>query len=116
MKVRFQGDADLNQIIIKAALRREPTIDFQSSQVARLSGMTDDEVLKISAKERRILVTHDRKTIPHHFAEFIKSHSCPGVLIIPQKLPVASVVDDLILIWSASEAEEWINRIHSLPL
>ena len=29
MKVRFQADADLNQIIVKAALRLEPGIDFK---------------------------------------------------------------------------------------
>lgn len=116
MKVRFQADADLNQIIVKATLRREPTIDFQTAQAARLSGLEDEEVLAIAAREERLLVTHDRKTIPHHFAKFIMSQGSPGVLIVPQKLPVANVVEDLILIWLASEAEEWRNRIRSLPL
>jgi len=116
MKVRFQADADFNQIIVRATLRREPTIDFQTAQTAKLSGLKDEDVLAIAAKGGRLLVTHDRKTIPHHFAGFIASQTSPGVLIVPQKLPVANVVEDLILIWAASEAEEWINRIHSLPL
>lgn len=116
MKVRFQADADLNQIIVRATLRRESTIDFQTAQAAKLSGLEDEEVLALAAKGGRLLVTHDRKTIPHHFAEFITSQTSPGVLIVPQKLPVANVVEDLILIWAASEAEEWINRIRSLPL
>jgi hypothetical protein len=38
MKVRFQADADLNEIIIRAVLRREPGIDFQSAVAARLPG------------------------------------------------------------------------------
>lgn len=29
MKIRFQADADLNQIIVLATVRREPSIDFQ---------------------------------------------------------------------------------------
>ncbi|RMH84655.1 MAG: hypothetical protein D6681_16430 [Calditrichaeota bacterium] len=116
MKVRFQADADLNQIIVKATLRREPRIDFQTAQAAGLSGLKDEDVLAIAARERRILVTHDRRTIPHHFANFILSQESPEVLIVPQKLPVANVVEELILIWYASEAEEWKNRIHSLPL
>lgn len=29
MKVRFQADADFNQIIVKVILRREPSVDFQ---------------------------------------------------------------------------------------
>lgn len=116
MKARFQADADLNQIIVKATLRREPTIDFQTAAAAKLSGLEDEEVLAIAAKGARILVTHDRKTIPHYFAKFIMSQASPGVLMVPQKLQVANVVEDLILIWTASEAEEWINRIHYLPL
>ena len=30
MKVRFQADADLNHILLKATLRRERGIDFQT--------------------------------------------------------------------------------------
>lgn len=116
MKVRFQADADLNQIIVQATLRREPAIDFQTAQAAKLSGLEDEEVLEIATKSGRLLVTHDRKTIPHYFGEFIISQASPGVLIVPQKLPVANVVEDLILIWAANEAEEWLNRIRSLPL
>ena len=116
MKVRFQADADLNQIIVKATLRREPTIDFQTAQASQLSGLKDEEVLSLAAKGGRILVTHDRKTIPHHFAKFITFHTSPGVLIVPQKQPVANVAEDLILIWAVTEAEEWINKIRSLPL
>ncbi len=116
MKVSFQADADLNQIIVKATLRREPTIDFQTAHAAKLSGLKDEKVLAMAAKTDRILVTHDRKTIPHSFAEFIMSQTSPGVLIVPQRLHVANVVEDLILIWAATEAEEWMNRIRSLPL
>lgn len=31
MRVRFQADADLNQTIVLALLRREPVIDFQTA-------------------------------------------------------------------------------------
>jgi hypothetical protein len=31
MKVRFQADADLSQIILLATIRREPVIDFQTA-------------------------------------------------------------------------------------
>ena len=116
MKIRFQADADLNQNIVRATLRREPSIDFQTAHTAGLEGLGDKEVLALAAEQGRVLATHDRKTMPHHFGEFILSRSSPGILIIPQKLPVSQVVDDLILIWAATEAEEWVNRIFVLPL
>jgi hypothetical protein len=54
--------------------------------------------------------------MPKHFSEFIVNQSSAGVLIVPQTLPVLQVVEDLSLIWAATESAEWINRIYSLPL
>jgi hypothetical protein len=116
MKVRFQADADLNQIILLATIRREPAIDLQTATMAGLSGLDDMQVLERAATEDRVLVTHDRKTMPRHFSEFIAKQSSPGLLVIPQYLSVVAAVEDLILIWSATEAEEWVNRIGFLPL
>jgi hypothetical protein len=40
----------------------------------------------------------------------------PGVfLVIPQNVEIRRVVDDLVLIWAASEAGEWRNRITKIP-
>lgn len=116
MSVRFQADADFNHIIVKATLRREPSVDFQTAQAAGLVGAPDPEVLALAAQAGRVLVTHDRKTMPTHFAAFIGHTASSGVIVIPQKLPVRVAVEDLILIWTASEAEEWRNRIQVLPL
>jgi hypothetical protein len=116
MSVRFQADADLNHVIVKATLRREPSIDFQTAHAAGLVGLRDPEVLALAAHAGRVLVTHDRKTMPKHFAEFIGRITSSGVIVIPQKLPVRAAIEDLLLIWTASEAEEWHNRIQVLPL
>jgi hypothetical protein len=116
MKVRFQADADLNEIILRAVLRREPGIDFQSAQTANLPGRLDPEVLAIAAAAGRVLVSHDRRSMPIHFVEFIARETSAGLLIVPQRLAISRVVEDLILIWTATEAQEWLNRIYSLPL
>ena len=71
MKIRFQADADLNAEIVAGVLRREPGIDFQTADEARLRGLLDPEVLALAAQENRILVTHDRRTMPRHFADYL---------------------------------------------
>lgn len=116
MSIRYQADADLNQLIVTAVLRQEPTIDFQIASAAFLQSLNDLEVLALAAQQGRILVTHDRKTMPTYFAEFIALHQSAGVLIVSKKLAIEVVVDELILIWSASSAEEWINRIAKITL
>ncbi|MDX6305058.1 MAG: hypothetical protein QOI77_2027, partial [Blastocatellia bacterium] len=44
------------------------------------------------------------------------THSSPGVLVVSQKAEVLRIIEDLILIWFASDAEEYINSIRTLPL
>jgi hypothetical protein len=116
MKVRFQADADCNQNIVRAVRRRVPTIDFQTAHEAGLHGLDDQAVLAQAAREGRILVSHDRRTMPRHFAAFTATSTSAGVILISQQLPVPQAVEDLILIWEASEAEEWVNCLASLPL
>lgn len=116
MKVRYQADADLNQRIIQATKRREPSIDFQTASEANLFGLKDSGVLAMAARDGRILVTHDRKTMPGHFARFIANAISPGLLIISQDTPIIDVAEELLLIWAATEAEEWLNRICTIPL
>jgi predicted nuclease of predicted toxin-antitoxin system len=116
VNVRYQADADLNQAIVTGVLRRESTIDFQTAFNAGLKGVKDPEVLAIAAKQGRILVSHDRKTMPSEFAEFIANNQSAGVLIVSRKLAIEVVIEELLVIWSASSAEEWVDRIAKLPL
>jgi predicted nuclease of predicted toxin-antitoxin system len=116
MKVRLQADADLNEDIVTGVIRREPGIDFQTAVEANLRTLEDQDVLTFAARENRILVTHDRKTMPAHFANFILSHNSPGVFIVAQKYGARIAIEELVLIWAASGIEEWTNLIVDLPL
>jgi hypothetical protein len=116
MAIRFQADADLNQIIVSAVLRRVPAIDFRTATAAGLGALNDQDVLARAARDDRILVTHDQTTMPRHFGEFVQAQRSPGLLVVPQHLAVRQVADDLILIWTATEADEWVNRVVFLPI
>lgn len=116
MKVRFQADADFSELILKILLRRTPAIDFQTARAAGLTGLPDPEVLALAALEDRVLVSHDQSTMPAHFRRFTSDQKSPGVLIAPQSFEIHEAADELLLIWEASEADEWVNRIEFLPL
>lgn len=110
MTVRFQADADFNHIIVAAVLRQFPEVDFRTAHSAGLTGLSNTEVLALAAHEGRVLVTHDQSTMPKHFAEFIRQSPSAGVIIVPQRLAVRDAVEDLVLVWAATQAEEWVNR------
>ncbi len=115
MKVRYQADNDLRKAIVRGAVRREPRMNFRSAQAARLDGVPDPEVLALAADDGRILVSHDFETLPRHFRIFAQDRRSPGVLLVRQDLPVGEAIETLLLIWEASEADEWVNRLCLVP-
>jgi hypothetical protein len=92
-------------------------MDFLSANEAKLEGVPDPEVLALATEQDRILVSHDFQTMPRHFSDFLQTRgSSPGVILVPQHLPIGEAIEELVLIWGASDAEEWENRILRIPL
>ena len=113
MRVRFQADADLNEDIVNGVLRREPGVDFRKA--SQLRSLTDHEVLTLAAREGRILVSHDRRTMPRTFAEFIRSNTSPGLLIVSQKTDLLTAIEGILLVWLATDTAEWTNQLATNP-
>jgi len=114
--VCFLADANFNDRIVKGCRHREPALDFLSANEAKLKGLPDPEVLAIATAQNRILVTHDIQTMPRHFGEFLAAgHFSPGVLLVSRVTPIGRVIEELVLIWAASEPDEWRNRIVKIP-
>jgi len=117
VKVRLLADADLNKAIVSGVLRREPSLDFLSAHAAGLRAMRDPDVLGLAAEQQRAFVSHDVGSMPAHFRTFRNAgRSSPGVFLVPQSLDFATAIDELLLIWFASEASEWADRLVWLPL
>ena len=117
MKVRFLADADLNKTIVSGVLRRDPSIDFLTAQAAGLRCLKDPEVLALAAKQRRVLVSHDVSTLPAHFRTFRNAGKrSAGVFLIAQSLDIGIAIEELLLIWLASDASEWDDPLEWLPL
>jgi hypothetical protein len=97
LSIRFQANNDLKRIIVDAVLRRERRIDFQTAQAARLDNLDDEAVLRLAAAQSRILVSHDKRTMPAALASFVASGgTSPGViLVIPQSASIAEVIETL---------------------
>lgn len=116
MRVTFQADADLDGRILRGLRRTAPEIDIRTASDAGLAGLKDPEVLRIAADSGRILVSQDRRTMPAHFAQFSNTAKSPGVILLREALSISMAIDELILIWSASQAEEWTGRLVWIPL
>jgi hypothetical protein len=66
--------------------------------------------------EHRAVITSDGHTMTHHFRKRIDAGKPTSGLFVPQRSPViGEIVEFLLLVWSASEPEEWRNCIAYLP-
>ena len=53
--------------------------------------------------------------MPPAFAKFLISNVSLGLLVVSQNTDLLTAIDEILLVWQASEAEEWINQICTIP-
>jgi hypothetical protein len=75
--------------------------------------LADPEVLRIAAESGRVLFSQDRGTMPAHFTRYLLGAQSAGLVLLREATPILTAMEELILIWSASGAEE---RMAWIPL
>jgi predicted nuclease of predicted toxin-antitoxin system len=114
---RFLADHALNEHIIDGVLRREPAIEFVRARDVGLDQRPDPEILEHAAVQSLLVVSHDVNTMPSHaLARLAAGQPLAGLLMARQNHPIEPIIDSLVLIWSASEAEEWLGQVRFLPI
>jgi hypothetical protein len=96
---------------------REPAIDILDVKTAGFRGMKDPELLVLAAQQGRILITHDRQTMTRYFQDRLHSgKSTSGLFVLAQQpSAIGEIIEWLLLIWTASQAEEWQDHIVYVP-
>ena len=115
--IRFLLDENFNGKIVRGVRARKPDADMVRGQDTQLLGADNRLVLEWAAQEKRILLTRDIETMTDYANERLEQGlPLAGVIFVRDTLSVAKVIDDLLAILEASEAEEWENRTDFLPL
>jgi hypothetical protein len=97
--------------MLRGVRRVAPEIAIGSADALAFAGLADPQVLQIASDSGRVLVSQDRRTMPGHFARFTESTASPGLILLREATSIATAIEELVLIWNASEAEEWIGRL-----
>jgi hypothetical protein len=118
-KIRYLLDENVNPVLRSALLQSEPNLIVWQVGIpgAPRYGTLDPEILLWCEENDFILVTHNRKSMPVHLAQHLASRNyANGILTLSESMSVGETVDELILIASASELEEYRNLILYLPI
>lgn len=110
--LRILSDENFNGITIRRILQKRPEIDLVRAHDLGLSGAADPEVLARAADEGRILLTHDRATVPPIAWQRVAAGlPMPGVFVLEIDYPVGASIDQILLLDSATDPDEWDGRI-----
>jgi predicted nuclease of predicted toxin-antitoxin system len=109
-------DENFDHHILRALLRRVPNLDARTVTSAGLSGADDPTVLEWAAREGRVLLTHDVRTMTRFAYERVaRGESMPGVIEVRARAPIAEVLDDLLLVVNCSVAGDFRDRVFYVP-
>jgi len=115
--IRFAADENFNHTITRGLLRRRPDLDVVRVQDVGLSGAEDQVVLEWAAREGRVLLTQDAKTITKFAFDRVRNgSSMPGVVEIRRNVPIAVAIDELLVIVDCSHEGEWEGQVLYVPL
>ncbi len=106
--LKFLVDENFNNDIVRGILRRNPQLDILRVQDIGLSGADDPTVLERAAQGNRILLTHDVRTITRYaYERVISDQTMPGVFEISRDIPIAMIIEDILLVAECSLENEW---------
>ena len=115
--LQLLSDENFNGDIIRGLLLRHPHIDLVRVQDVGLLGADDPEVLEWAAAQKRILLTHDRATMPDFAYERIRAEKpMPGMFVFNDRLAIQEVIQEVLLLDECTDQHEWTNLVVYPPL
>lgn len=115
--LRLLADENFNSDILRGLQLRQPDLDIARVQNVGLGGKDDAAVLGWAAEKGRIVLTHDRATMPHHAYDRVATgQKMPGVFILSDRLSVGQAIEEIWLMAACSEQLEWNGQVVYLPL
>ncbi|MFQ4140350.1 DUF5615 family PIN-like protein [Nodosilinea sp. PGN35] len=115
--LRLLSDENFNGDVVRGLFLRQPSLDLLRVQDVGLRKVDDPAILDWAASNGRILLTHDRATMPNFaYKRLSQGQLMPGLFVINDRMPVRQVIDELLLLIEGSEQDEWSGIVLYLPL
>jgi len=115
--IKLASDENFDGDIVRGLLRISPGLDIVRVQDADLAGSPDPVILGWAARENRILLTHDRDTVPNFAYDRIRAgEPMPGVFLVNNRMPKGQAVDQLFLAVHCCAVEDCKDQVTYFPL
>jgi hypothetical protein len=107
----FDGD------IVRGLWRQLPDLDLVRVQDVGLAEADDPTILDWAASAGRILLTHDRRTMPRFARDRVRAGlPMPGVFLLGFRMSIGQAISQLVFVIECSSQEEWKDVVTYFPL
>jgi hypothetical protein len=118
---RFQYllDEHVDPALQKALISRSPDITVWrlGDPGAPAPGTLDPDILIWCEKQAFSLITNNRASMPMHLRDHLAAgRQVPGIFTLNPEMSIGQTVEELLLIWSAAESEEYVDQLNYLPV
>ena len=115
--LRLLIDHDFNDRILQGLQKRVPNLDAVAARTIGFEEKPDAELLARAVADDRIVLTHDVQTMPAFaIARVRNGQAMPGLLVVPQRIPIGRAIEELTMAVLCSDQSEWRDRVIYLPL
>ena len=110
-------DENVREAIVRGVFRRLTDLDLVRAEDVGLKETPDPIILAWAAARGRVVVTQDVNTMPGHaYARAAAGLRMPGVIVVPEAVPIGPAIEDLVTLVACSREGEWEGRVLFLPL
>jgi predicted nuclease of predicted toxin-antitoxin system len=110
-------DQNFNQHIVEGLMRRDPDLDLIHVREVGLEAAPDPAILEWAAQHDRVLLTHDRRTIPPFaYARVAAGQAMPGVFLVSDDMPTGQTIDEILLAVHCLTPDECKDIVKYFPL
>ncbi|AFY47439.1 hypothetical protein Nos7524_1564 [Nostoc sp. PCC 7524] len=111
------SDENFNGDIVRGLFLRQPHLDLLRVQDVGLRQVDDPAILAWAASNERILLTHDRATMPEFaYERLVRGELMAGLFVVNDRMPTRQAIDELLLLVDYTEQAEWKGSVLYLPL
>lgn len=115
--LKLLADEHIDPDLVRGLLARQAELDIIRVHDIGLLGTDDRDILARAAADDRILITHDRNTVPGFAYERVRAgQPMPGVIIVDDRLPLGQAIDQLLIVAVCSLPAEWTNQVIYVPM
>lgn len=113
--VSLLTDENFRGPVFRALVQREPSVDIVRVQDVGLITKEDPVILEWASRHERVLLTHDRQTVPDFAYQRIRAgHTMAGVIITDDRVAPGRCADEILSLVVPNDFADFKDRVFFL--